>query len=85
MFGDFRLQRLRNRLPLGQHPLIEFEGLGEDELDPVLMRSGIGLPFLERLLPIAVLLPQQPRLVGIVGFQPGIERFHQHRQAQERA
>ena len=85
MFGNFRLQRLRNRLPFGQHSVIEFKGLGQDELDPLLMRGGIGLALLERLLPVAVLLPQQPRLVGIVGFQPGVERFHQHRQAQERA
>lgn len=58
MFGHFDVQRLRDRLPFGQHPVIEVERLGEDELDPVVMRSGVGLPPFERFLPVGELLPQ---------------------------
>ncbi len=78
MFGDFDVQRLWDRLPFGQHSFIEVEGFGEDELDPVVMRGGIGLPLLERFLPVGVLLPQQPNMVRVVRFQARIERFHQH-------
>ena len=47
VFGNFYLQRLRDCLSLCQHPVIEFKSFGENELDPVLMRGGIGLPLLK--------------------------------------
>jgi hypothetical protein len=49
------------------------------------MRGGIGLPLLERFLPVGVLLPEPPDMLRVVRLQARIERFHQHRQAQERA
>ena len=85
VLGNLHLQRLGDRLPLDQHSLVEVERLAEDEPDPLLMRGRIGPPLLHRLQPVPVLLPQQPGLLRVVGLQPGVERLHQHRQAQERA
>jgi len=84
MFGDVDVQRLRDRLPFGQHLLIEVECPGEDKPDPVVMRSGVRLPLFERSLPGGVLLPQQPGNLRVVRFEARIECFHQHRQAEER-
>ena len=75
VFGDFRLKRLRNCLPLGQYPVVQFKGLCENELDPPLMRSGVSFTPFKGLLPIIILLPQQPKMVRVVGFQSGIECF----------
>jgi hypothetical protein len=46
MFGNFDVQRLRDRLSFEQHSVIEVERAGENELDPMVMRGGIGLPLL---------------------------------------
>jgi hypothetical protein len=43
--GDFHLQRLRDRLSLGQCPVIEFEVFSDNELNPLLMRGGAAFRF----------------------------------------
>jgi hypothetical protein len=48
-FGDFHLQRLRDRPSLGQCPVIEFEVFSDNELNPLLMREE--QPFVSQTTP----------------------------------
>ena len=85
VLGDRRLERLRDRLPLGEHFVGQPSVSVEHELDPRPVDGRIGRVAVLVVVPLLVRQPQQPDMIRIVGIEPLRKHPHQHRQRQERA
>ena len=84
VLGNLALERLRNRLPLGEQFVVA-QRLAQHQLDPGPMNGRIGPAAQLVVVPLVERHAQPPSVVRIVGIESLRKRLRQHRQTQERA